>query len=169
MTASEPEPKPARAIEIIGVLGRLITAGVFIFAGVQKLLDPGAFAQDIANYQAFPYWTWNLAAAIVPVTEILAGLAVLTGFKRRAGAIVLGSLTVAFLGLILSIIARGINLDCGCFGEAVAASEIGWPLVARDLALLLAIVAAYLPPERGSKPRLTRARSGSGSDEPQPR
>src|SRR5690606_33505489 len=110
--------------------------------------DPAKFAQDIANYQAFPYWTWNLAAAIVPVTEILAGLAVLSGVKRRAGAIVLGSLTVAFIGLILSVIVRGIDLSCGCFGEAPEASEVGWPLLLRDVGLLIAIVAAYLPPER---------------------
>lgn len=151
-TPAQPTPKWMLAV---GIVGRLIAGGVFIFAGAQKLLDPAGFAEDIANYQAFPYWTWNLAAGIVPVTEILAGLAVVTGFKRRAGAVVLGSLTVAFLGLILSVIARDINLDCGCFGEAAEASEVGWPLVFRDLALLVAIVAAYLPPPRD--------RSGSGS------
>jgi putative oxidoreductase len=135
-------------LTLASLLGRLVAGAVFIFAGAQKLLDPAAFAEDIANYQAFPYWTWNLAAAIVPITEILAGLAVLTGFKRRAGAIVLGSLTVAFLGLILSVIVRGISLDCGCFGESAEASAVGWPLFIRDLGLLVAIVAAYLPPER---------------------
>lgn len=138
---------PEKWIPIAGVLGRLVVGGVFVFAGLQKLFDPVAFAQDIANYQAFPYWTWNLAAAIVPVTEVLAGLAVLTGFKRRAGAIVLGSLTVAFLGLILSVIVRGIDLDCGCFGEAVESGSVGWPMVLRNVGLLVAIMAAYLPAE----------------------
>ena len=146
--AQTPTPKWMLAL---GWLGRLIAGGVFIFAGAHKLLDPVAFAEDIANYQAFPYWTWNLAAAIVPVTEIVAGLAVSTGFKRRAGAIVLASLNVAFLGLILSVIFRDINLDCGCFGEAAEASEVGWPMVFRDLGLMLAIIAAYLPPERAAK------------------
>lgn len=142
------ETATPRWMTIAGVLGRMIVGGVFVYAGALKLLDPAAFAEDIANYQAFPHWTWNLAAAIVPITEILAGLAVLTGFRRRAGAIVLGSLTIAFIGLILSVIVRGIDLNCGCFGEAVEASNVGWPLVLRDLGLLVAIVAAYLPPER---------------------
>jgi putative oxidoreductase len=133
--------------EAMGWLGRVVVAGVFVYAGVHKLLDPAAFAQDIANYQAFPWWTWNLAAATIPMIEILAGLAVLIGFKRRAGTIVLGSLTVAFLGLILSVIVRGIDLNCGCFGDAVEASTVGWPLVVRDLGLLVAIVAAYIPAE----------------------
>jgi putative oxidoreductase len=137
----------SRQLRLIGWLGRLVAGGVFVVAGVIKLLDPAAFAQDIANYQAFPWWTWNLAAAVVPVLEILAGLAVLGGYKRRAGAIVLGSLTVAFIGLIVSVIVRGIDLNCGCFGETAEASAVGWPLVFRDLGLLVAIVVAYLPAE----------------------
>lgn len=140
-------------MQIASVIGRLIVGGVFVFAGVVKLLDPVEFAQDIANYQAFPYWTWNLAAAVVPVIEILAGLAVLIGFKRRAGALVLGSLTLAFIGLILSVIVRDIDLSCGCFGEATEASEVGWPLLLRDVGLLVAIAAAYLPPELRSRDR----------------
>jgi putative oxidoreductase len=147
MIASETKDRALLVQLAMGWLGRVIVAGVFMFAGAQKLLDPAAFAQDIANYQAFPWWTWNLAAAVVPMVEILAGLAVLIGFKRRAGTIVLGSLTVAFLGLILSVIVRGIDLNCGCFGDAAESSAVGWPLVFRDLGLLVAIVAAYLPPE----------------------
>lgn len=131
----------------VGWIGRLVVAGVFLYAGGQKLLAPDTFATDIANYQAFPHWTWNLAAGIVPVTEVLGALAVLVGFKRRAGAIVLGSLNVAFIGLIASVMWRGIDLSCGCFGAAAEPSSVGWPMLLRDLALMVAIVAAYLPPE----------------------
>ena len=134
-------------LPVVGWAGRLIVAVVFVYAGALKLLDPAAFAEDIANYQAFPHWTRNLAAAVVPVAEIVGGLAVLTGIKRRAGALMLGSLTLAFLGLILSVIVRGIDLSCGCFGEVTEASSVGWPMFLRDVGLLIAIVAAYLPPE----------------------
>jgi putative oxidoreductase len=134
-----------------GLVGRLVVAGVFLFAGINKLLAPDAFAQDIANYQVFPHWTWNLAAASVPITEVLGALAVLFDVKRRAGALVLGALNVAFIGLISSVIWRGIDLSCGCFGAAAEADAVGWPMLLRDLALMLAIVAAYLPPEREAK------------------
>nr|WP_255216227.1 MauE/DoxX family redox-associated membrane protein [Pseudenhygromyxa sp. WMMC2535] len=130
------------------MLARLGVGGVFVFAGAQKLLDPLQFAEDIANYQAFPDWSLHLAAALVPVTEIIAGLAVLTNVKRRAGALVLGALTVAFLALIFSIIWRDIDLSCGCFGKADEASAVGWPKFVFDLGLLAAIVVAYLPAER---------------------
>lgn len=148
MTPTEQPQAMAKWMLVLGWAGRLIVAGVFLLAGVNKLMAPSELAQDIANYQAFPHWTWNLAAAVVPVTEILGALAILTDFRRRAAAIVLGSLTVAFIGLIASVIWRGIDLDCGCFGEAAEASAVGWPTLLRDLGLLLAIIAAYLPPER---------------------
>ena len=144
MSASTPTPKWMIAV---GWLGRISVAGVFLFAGFNKLIEPDVFAQDIANYQVFPHWTWNLAAGIVPITEILGALAVLTGFRRRAGAIVLGALNVAFIGLIASVIWRGIDLSCGCFGAVSEASDVGWPMLLRDVALMLAIAAAYLPPE----------------------
>ena len=171
-SASAAKPGPVggdpRWLTVLGWLGRLAAGGVFVLAGVAKLRDPAAFVEDIANYQAFPYWTWNLAAAVVPVAEILAGLALLTGIKRRAGAIVLGSLTLAFLGLIASVIFRDIDLSCGCFGEAGEASEVGWPKFFEDLALMAAIVAAYLPAERGERDATARssesnAASGSAS------
>ena len=132
----------------VGWAGRLITAAVFLWAAFGKLLDPAAFAEDIGNYQAFPHWTWNLAATVVPVTEVVGALAVLSGYKRRAGAIVLGSLTIAFIGLIASVMIRGIDLNCGCFGETSADASIGWVDLLRDVGLLVAIAAAYLPPEK---------------------
>ncbi|PRP90730.1 Methylamine utilization protein MauE [Enhygromyxa salina] len=148
MSASNETTPTPKWMLAAGWAGRLIASSVFIYAAVIKILDPAAFAEDIANYQAFPHWTWNLAAAVVPIAELLGALAVLTGFKRRAGTLVLGSLTLAFIGLILSVIVRGIDLNCGCFGEAAEASAVGWPLLLRDLGLLVAIGAAYLPPER---------------------
>ncbi len=124
--------------------GRLITAGVFIYAAVPKLLDPATFAESIANYQAFPYWIWNFTAAVVPFAELLAALAVLTGYKRRAGALILGAMNLIFMGLILSVIVRDIDLACGCFGSPDAADPIGWADFVRDVGLMIAIVASGL-------------------------
>jgi putative oxidoreductase len=42
---------------------------------------------------------------------------------------------------------RGIDLSCGCLGAATEANSVGWPMLLRDVALLVAIAAAYLPPE----------------------
>jgi uncharacterized membrane protein YphA (DoxX/SURF4 family) len=129
-------------------IARVVAAGVFVVAAVPKVADLGAFAEDVAAYRVFPYWSVNAIAAIVPMIELVAAAALLGGLKRRAGAIVLGALTLGFIALIASVIARGIDLQCGCFGRDVEAATVGWPQLWRDVALLGAIVVAALEPRR---------------------
>lgn len=129
---------------------RLLVAGVFIWAAIPKLLDPVGFAEDISNYQVFPYWSWNLIAAIVPVLELVGALALLSGVGRKGAVALLGALDVAFIALIASVIVRDIDLSCGCFGQEEEAASIGWPTLWRDVGLLVAIAVSALsaPAER---------------------
>lgn len=120
-------------------LARVLVAGVFIWAAIPKLLDPAAFATDISNYQVFPYWSWNLIAAIVPSLELVGALALLTGLGRKGAVALLGALDLAFIALIASVIVRDIDLSCGCFGHEEEAASIGWPTLWRDVGLLIAI------------------------------
>ena len=121
-------------------LARAAVGGVFAYAAVPKLVDPVSFATTIANYQAFPYWSWNALAAVVPTMELVGALSVLTGWKRQAGAVLLGALTCGFLALIASVIIRGIDVSCGCFGsEASVSSGVGWELFFRDVGLLVGV------------------------------
>lgn len=130
-----------RTLWLTGWAARLGTAAVFVAAAVPKILDPGQFAEDISNYQAFPYWSWNFLAGTVAALELTAGLALLIPRTRRASAILLGALTLGFLALILSVIVRGIDTQCGCFSQpsAPGAATVGWPLFFRDLALLAVV------------------------------
>lgn len=123
---------------------RLVVSGVFLYAAWPKILDPAMFASDIANYRV-PHWMWNAAAAIVPMLEVSGALALLHPRHWRAGALLLGALTLVFLALIYSVIARDIDIACGCFGANEATSRVGWDLFIRDLGLLALIAVAYLP------------------------
>jgi len=129
---------------------RLVVAGVFVIAAVPKIDELVGFAADIRNYQVFPEWSLHGIAAIVPMLELAGALALLGGRERlvRAGALLLGVLTVAFIGLIASVIVRGIDLECGCFGKQAAADAVGWPTLVRDVALLAGIAVAMLPARR---------------------
>lgn len=120
-------------------LARLVVVLVFVAAAVPKILDLPGFAADIANYRAFPSWSVNLLAGIVPMVELVGAGSILTGWKRRGGALLLGALTTGFIVLIASVIVRGIDLQCGCFGNEVEASPVGWSLLLRDTLLLVAI------------------------------
>ena len=83
------ERLPPKLRDLVIWLARLTVAAVFVYAAIPKLLDPVAFADDVANYQAFPYWSWNLIAVFVPMLELLGALALLTGVARRGGVAVL--------------------------------------------------------------------------------
>ena len=53
---------------------------------------------------------------------------------------------MSFIVLIASVIVRGIDIRCGCFGDATSDAEaIGWSTLLRDIALLVPIVLAGLP------------------------
>ncbi len=141
----------ARALAAACWLARLIVAGVFVAAAVPKIEDPDLFAIDIASYEFFPYWSWNLIAVVVPAMELVGAASIVSGWKRRAGAIMLGLLDLGFIFLLVSVIVRGIEVGCGCFGHgAQGADTVGWWDVWRDVALMAGIVVAGMrtPAER---------------------
>ena len=91
--------------------------GLFLFAGWQKVQEPAQFLTSIRGFHLVPdpYAAW-LALAL-PWLEIFAGLAVITGFLRRGGLLILNTSLVIFIAALASAWARGINVDCGCFGK----------------------------------------------------
>lgn len=156
-------PELATQVRSYGVLAaRLIVAGVFLYAAFPKIIDPAAFAGDIANYRV-PHWMWNASAAVVPILELFGALLLLHPRRWRAGALILGALTLVFLVLIYSVIARDIDIACGCFGQGEEASRVGWDLFVRDLGLLALVGVAYLP-RRSQKAPAVAAQPSQASE-----
>ncbi len=119
----------------LNVILRLLVGGAFVVAGALKVADPAKFALDVSNYRLVPYELINLVAILLPWIEITSGLFVLAGIWLRAAALVITSLTVVFLVLIVSALARGLNIECGCFGT-VGGKHIGLVNLVIDSALL---------------------------------
>jgi len=134
---------------------RIAVAITFVVAAVPKAIDLEPFAVDIRNYQVFPEWSLHVLAALVPMIEIVGAAAIVSGRERwvRAGAVVLGALTLAFVALVASVLVRGIDLQCGCFGRDEAAASVGWPTLVRDLLLFAAIVWAARPTPVRARPQ----------------
>lgn len=147
ITQSRREALRTRRGALIGFT-RVVVASVFITAALPKIVDPASFARDIANYEVFPYWSWNLLAGVVPMLEITGAVALVTGWHRRGAALLLGALTAMFIALIGSAIARDLNIDCGCFGQQALAAEVGWPRLIEDVILLGLICVSNLDARR---------------------
>jgi putative oxidoreductase len=119
---------------------RLALGGLFVVTGALKVGDPAAFAVEIHNYQLFPALAPVLAAAL-PGVELAAGLAILAGPRAwvRAGALACAALMLVFTVAVGSVVARGINISCGCFGAG--SGPVTWLTILRDVALLVASAA----------------------------
>ncbi|MFO8027772.1 MAG: MauE/DoxX family redox-associated membrane protein [Opitutales bacterium] len=119
------------------LIARLVLAWVFIQAGLPKIQDPVAFAASIEGYRIIS-GGWAMAAAIVlPWFELIIGLGLITPWLRRASAWSMAFLLGLFIALHISAWARGLNIDCGCFGEDASSPDYHW-LILRNLALLIA-------------------------------
>ena len=116
----------------------LYLGGVFLYAAYGKILEPRLFAQAVYNYQMLPVPVLaNLFAVTLPWVELACGLALVTGFLRREGALLATALLLLFLAAIGIAMARGLNTDCGCFTTSGEGRRVGWQTISEDLAWLL--------------------------------
>src|SRR4029453_19007087 len=95
----------------------LIVGGIFIYAGVVKVLSPVGFASDIDNYKMLPWAIAVRLAFYLPWLEILCGLGLIFRFLYRGGLVILTGLTFIFIGASVIAKARGLDITCGCFGH----------------------------------------------------
>jgi uncharacterized membrane protein YphA (DoxX/SURF4 family) len=122
----------------LSVLLRLGLAVVFVWAAVTKVRAPADFAQSIANYRMLPASVVPWTAATLPGIEIVVGLALVLPLRRwaRPAAIVALGMLAVFAVAIAASLARGINIDCGCFGSS--GQPATWWTFGRDVALIAA-------------------------------
>ncbi len=113
---------------------RLILGGLFVYAGVVKVLDPLDFAQNIRNYDLVGPSLSFIAAIVLPWLEVLAGACLVAGIWKRGAALVISGLLVFFIVLTVVTMIRGLDVDCGCFGAIDR--KAGLSVILEDLAML---------------------------------
>jgi putative oxidoreductase len=113
---------------------RIVLGGLFVYAGVTKALAPLDFAQNIRNYQLVGQSLSFVAALVLPWLEILAGAFLIAGVWKRGAALVISGLLVFFIVLTIVTMARGLDIDCGCFGAIDR--KAGLSVILEDLAML---------------------------------
>jgi uncharacterized membrane protein YphA (DoxX/SURF4 family) len=130
-----------RAWPWISTAARIGLAAVWIVAGVLKAGDLAASGRAVNAYQLMPYEAARVVGAVQPFLEIGLGLLLLAGLAVRLSAGLSAVLLTVFIAGIVSAWARGLQIDCGCFGgggyDPDASSQYPWE-IARDAALLLA-------------------------------
>jgi hypothetical protein len=118
----------------------VVVGGVFIYAGVLKMLDPVQFGLDIDNYKILPWFFSVRLAFYLPWLEIFCGVAIVFRFFYRGGLSILIALILVFIGATIAAKVRGLDITCGCFGHA--SQHWSFPQhMAVDLAIFVALAA----------------------------
>jgi uncharacterized membrane protein YphA (DoxX/SURF4 family) len=129
-------------VKILISANRIILGSIFIFASWDKVLEPAAFADVIANYRILPE-AWVAPIAIfLPWLELTSGICLVANRWTRGSAIIVTALTVIFTAAIILNIYRGMDISCGCFTLDQSAPAGMWFYLLRDLIFLLMGVSA---------------------------
>jgi len=98
------------------LLARLILGGVLLAAGGLKVSKPTDSANAVAAYKLLPINIAHLFGYALPWFEVALGILLIAGILLRPAAIAGGLIMLVFIAAIASAWARGLLLDCGCFG-----------------------------------------------------
>src|SRR5687767_15909224 len=128
-------------------ISRVIVGILFIFSGLIKANDPSGLSYKMQEF--FEVWgmhgfnDYTLAFSIMMIAfEIVAGVAVLVGWKMRLFSWLLLLLTIFFTFLTGYALFSGKIKECGCFGDCIPLSADQSFL--KDLILLVLIGFIFL-------------------------
>ncbi len=99
-----------------------LVALILGYAGATKVAQPDVFALAIGNYQLLPKQFLTPVAYLLPPLEMVTALALFIPVYRTAGWFLAGGLFMTFLLAVGSALARGLDVSCGCFGQAMTVS-----------------------------------------------
>jgi uncharacterized membrane protein YphA (DoxX/SURF4 family) len=115
----------ARLPDVIGALARFGLAAVWLVSGLLKAVDPDQTYIAVRAYDVLPDAGVEVVAALLPWIELALGVLLLAGVGTRLVAALSVALLLAFVASVSQAWARGLSIDCGCFGGggAVEAGE----------------------------------------------
>lgn len=98
--------------------GRWAVGALLLWAAIPKVWRPEEFAWTVARYEfTEPPWT-AVVAIVVPWLEAVVAVSLLAPVPWRRGAWLMGAvLFAAFCVAIALVVARGLHIPCGCFGD----------------------------------------------------
>ncbi len=119
----------------VHLISRILIGLVFVIFGASKIDDTLGFAKDISNYDILPFFLVNATAIILPWIELVAGILLICGVKIRANALLITAMLIVFNLAIIIAMARGLNIDCGCYAT-IAEQKVGWRKLIENFGLI---------------------------------
>ena len=132
--------------QVCPLAARMILGAIFIYASIDKILHPAAFAKAVFNYAILPDALINLTAIVLPWLELVLGIFLVIGLFREGSVCIVTGLLVVFLGATIFNMARGLDIYCGCFStstEGTSDAPMVWYVIRDGFFLLPAFYLFY--------------------------
>jgi putative oxidoreductase len=124
---------------IVALTLRVLLGALFVYSGWQKTKDYISFLNSVRSFQIVddPCAAW--LAMGLPWLEIVAGTALVTGVLVEGGLLMIAGMLAVFIWALAYAWQRGLDIDCGCFGES--AQDLNYTdLILRDAGMLAVAV-----------------------------
>ncbi|RJQ76233.1 MAG: DoxX family membrane protein [Desulfobacteraceae bacterium] len=149
-------------MHLVATAARLILGAAFVYASWDKILDPAAFAEIIANYQILPpEWT-NAAALLLPWVELSCAVCLISGRLLAGSALMVALLMIIFMGALAVSLLRGLDIHCGCFSNDPEAGGNLYVDLFRDVVFLAMAVMILLRSSRSAASSEPSAKCAAG-------
>jgi uncharacterized membrane protein YphA (DoxX/SURF4 family) len=132
------------------LLARLILGGVLFAAGALKIGSLQKSAMAVRAYELLPVSLANFLGYTLPWIEIGVGLLLIAGVAVRISGLIGAVTMLAFIVAIGQAWARGLSIDCGCFGGGGAIDPEDTKYLSeiiRDIGLLILGIYLYFYPK----------------------
>jgi uncharacterized membrane protein YphA (DoxX/SURF4 family) len=127
----------------VSTVARAVIGLVFAFSGFTKVVDIDGTVRAVRNYRILPEAIVPTVGTALPVLELALAVLLLTGLLTRLAAIITVPLSAAFFLGVASAWARGLTIQCGCFGNGGPTAH-PVPGYVRELVLNAVLIAAAL-------------------------
>lgn len=136
-------------LDLVGLVARLVLGGVLLVAGALKVGNPLGAARAVQAYDVMPFELARYVGYALPWIEVVIGLLLILGLFTRINGLLGALLMVVFIIGISQAWARGLTIDCGCFGGGgqVAENETKYVQeIARDIGLTICGMWLFIRP-----------------------
>ena len=132
------------------LLVRIILGGVLLVAGGLKVGNLQKSAMAVRAYELLPIPIANFLGYTLPWIEIGVGLLLILGVAVKINGVIGAFTMLVFIVAIAQAWARGLSIDCGCFGGGGSIDPEDTKYLSeiiRDLGLLLLGIYLYYYPK----------------------
>jgi uncharacterized membrane protein YphA (DoxX/SURF4 family) len=128
------------------LFSRLLLGGIFIFSGFVKAIDPLGSAYKFSDYFSafklgFLDFTTLPLAVLLSAFEIILGITLILGYRRKITYMVLLWFMLFFTLLTLVLAIFNPVSDCGCFGDALILTN--WQTFLKNVVIMCFVLVLF--------------------------